>query len=72
MTMPAANCDTCKFFQSDNDGTDDGTCHRYPPYSLDSIENYGTTIWPVVATWDWCGEHAYPLGVVASWTEPLR
>jgi hypothetical protein len=62
-------CETCKFFEFDNDLG--GRCHRYPPTPLYAVyQNWdhnssqyegvsGDVVYrmPEVSKSDWCGEH---------------
>ncbi len=70
MTAPTPQCSNCNFFELEQGGSIFGICHRYPPHKPTPPAGY--SIWPVVKTRDWCGEHAFPIGVIAAYTEPVR
>ncbi len=59
------NCGSCRFSEKEIGALDvTGTirrCRRYPPCAQGLVNQRGgvanMTIWPVVQTLDWCGEH---------------
>jgi hypothetical protein len=47
-------CETCRFWEEDDDSRADGFCHRYPK----SIAYEGIDFFPEANRNDWCGEWA--------------
>lgn len=51
--MSERHCRTCRFFRTEIENDEDGTCQRWPPVPL---SNESQAQFPVVAAGDWCGE----------------
>lgn len=49
-------CDGCKFFDQQT-GSDVGQCRRHPPKAFMISNCESESVWPIVGTDDWCGEH---------------
>ena len=61
--MSSPLCATCRFFVA-LDGSEAGTCHRFPPSreTADAATRgedapARVPVWQLVARTDWCGEH---------------
>lgn len=63
-------CETCRFYidarLSDGNRFNPeltGICRRFPPQGVaydDGEHHIETTVWPMVNSKEWCGEHAAP------------
>jgi len=62
-------CKDCKHFKPVQLSTVQGECKRYPPTIVTVFENEywsSGTYFPVVANYQYCGEHAARLSVVTN------
>lgn len=61
--IPGVHCSTCVYFApppfTARGRVEYGQCRRYGP-QLDHTTEKRRTIWPLVASNAWCGEHAVP------------
>ncbi len=55
--MKTPSCANCRFFLPDDFGND--TCRRHAPTTIFDGRTLGT-VWPVVTSAHWCGDHQLP------------
>ena len=58
MDQDEEKCESCKFWREDDlIDCEDGTCHRYPPHTAQTLnETTYFIFWPRTERTGWCGE----------------
>jgi hypothetical protein len=49
-------CETCRFYSANWNKPSIGQCRRRAP-TYDEFAEHARTVWPVVKSNNWCGEH---------------